>query len=95
MVYGKCQAGQRHECIARQNNSPRITRDDIHIVAAAQIELLGGILKAVEKTRAGCAGGDFGFIHFLQAAGRYLADTGGKYDRLALADRQLEITRHP
>ena len=40
---------KRHECVSGQDNSPGEARDEIHRFATADIELLGGVLEAVEE----------------------------------------------
>ena len=95
MVDGQRQAGKRHEGIAGEDDAPGIAREDVHPVAVLEVELLGGVLEAVEERRAGCAQLDFGLVHVLQPGGVNLGDAGAEDDALALADGEAEVARHP
>ncbi len=49
VVDGDCIAGERHEGVAGENLSPGIAREEEHSVLIFQIELFGGVFKAVEE----------------------------------------------
>ena len=95
VVDGDCVAGKRHEGIPCKDFSPGIAREHILLVSLLEVELLGGVLEAVEEAAAGCAGGDFGFIHPAERAGADFRESGREDDGFPFLDVHLEVARHP
>ena len=95
MVDGEGKAGQCHECIACKHYTPGESRNEVHSVAFAHIELLGTVLKTVEKRSTRSAACNLGFIHLLKATGAHRAHTGREDYALAFLDGHFEITGNP